>query len=446
MKLEDWKKKNKNARCYAHFDEKISLTDDVWNYISNPQNIKKHGFYPFIRYQIIFKKYKKENGIGIVKEKTRDLCYSAHIDRYIYSYYGYLLNQKYNEYLQKHNMNMVAVAYRNNLKMNNIHFAKLAFDFIKNSKHCFIMIGDFSNFFDSLEHNYLKNQICNILGVDRLPDDYYAVFKNITKYSILELTDLLNKNNLRNTASDVKKFNSKRRALTNEEFKKYKSKYIKKHNQCYGIPQGSAISAVLANIYMIEADEKINQLIQQYYGLYMRYSDDFIVVIPEVSQETFNNIYHIIDNIIHSIPNLKLQPDKTQIYQYNKTKLVSCNCLFLKDIPNKKNEIDYLGFTFNGNEVSIRDKTISKYYYRMYKKAKAIVKSGGYTKKKNKISCKHLYAKYSIKGAYAKDCKQGNFLTYIRRAQNIFKSEPINRKTKKHMLKIRRVLNKISVK
>ena len=57
-----------------------------------------------------------------------------------------------------------------------------------------------------------------------------------------------------------------------------------------------------------------------------------------------------------------------------------------------------------------------------------------------------MYAKYSIKGAYAKDCKQGNFLTYIRRAQNIFKSEPINRKTKKHMLKIRRVLNKISVK
>lgn len=48
--------------------------------------------------------------MGYIKEKSRHLCYSAHIDRYIYSYYGYLLNQKYNKYLEKRNMDMVAVA------------------------------------------------------------------------------------------------------------------------------------------------------------------------------------------------------------------------------------------------------------------------------------------------------------------------------------------------
>lgn len=47
-------------------------------------------FYPFIYYEKKFNKFTRKDGI---KEKSRHLCYSAHIDRYIYSYYGYLLNQ-----------------------------------------------------------------------------------------------------------------------------------------------------------------------------------------------------------------------------------------------------------------------------------------------------------------------------------------------------------------
>lgn len=449
MELEQWKEKNKKAKHYTHFDEKISLTNDVWKYISNPENIKKHGFYPFIHYKKVFKKYKKENGIGIIKEKSRDLCYSAHIDRYIYSYYSYLLNQKYNTYSQEYNINEVAVAYRDNLKKNNIHFAKIAFDYIRKSEKCFIIIGDFSDFFGSLEHNYLKKRICDILKVSSLPDDYYAVFKNITRYSTWELTALLELNRLKNTQSDIMIFNSKRKALNKEDFKKYKSKYIKKYdkNKSVGIPQGSAISAVLANVYMIKVDEDINNLVRKHNGLYMRYSDDFIVVIPKMSEKNFKDIYENITTIIKSVPNLILQPEKTQIYKYKEKNLFSCNSLFLKDVPDKKNELNYLGFTFDGKEVTIRDKTITKYYYRMYKKMKTIVKNRRYTRKGNKISCKNLYEKYSIKGAKLKnpkEYKKGNFLTYVQKAQRIFgKNEPINRKTKRHMLKIRRVLDKI---
>ncbi len=112
---------NATARKYAHFDEKVSL-DKVWNYISNPDNIMKHGFYPFIHYEKKFNKFTKKDGMK--EKKSRHLCYSAHIDRYIYSYYGYLLNQKYNKYLEERNMDMVAVAYRDNLHKSNIHFAK----------------------------------------------------------------------------------------------------------------------------------------------------------------------------------------------------------------------------------------------------------------------------------------------------------------------------------
>ncbi len=446
MELEEWKEKNAKARKYAHFDDKVSL-EKVWDYISSPSNIKRHGFYPFIHYEKKFNKFKKENGKGSIKEKSRHLCYSAHIDRYIYSYYGYLLNQEYNRYLEEHNMSMVAVAYRDNLHKSNIHFAKMAFDCIRECSECFVIIGDFSNFFDSLDHNYLKKQMCNVLGVNMLSPDYYAVYKNITRYSIWELTELLKINDLEDTEEDIQKLNSRRKVLSGDEFKRYKSKYIRKHEKNYGIPQGSAISAVLANVYMIKADEQMKQLVAEHNGLYMRYSDDFIVILPQISDIIFKSMLNRIKYIIKSVPNLVLQPEKTQLYKYKGKELNSCNACFLKDVPNGKNEIDYLGFTFDGKEITIRDKTISKYYYRLYRKLKTIVKNDGFTSSGKKISCKNLYEKYSVKGAHLKDIDgyiKGNFITYVHRAQKVFgENEPIDRKTKRHMLKIRRTLDEV---
>ena len=59
MDLYEWKTKNVNARKYAHFDEKVSL-DKVWDYISDPTNIVKHGFYPFIHYEKKFNKFTRK--------------------------------------------------------------------------------------------------------------------------------------------------------------------------------------------------------------------------------------------------------------------------------------------------------------------------------------------------------------------------------------------------
>ena len=446
MDLHEWKVKNAAAKKYAHFDEKVSL-DRVWNYIRNPDNITKHGFYPFIHYEKKFNKFTKKDGVGCIKEKSRHLCYSAHVDRYIYSYYGYLLNQQYNEYLEKRNMDMVAVAYRDNLHKSNIHFAKKAFDCIRETEESFVIIGDFSHFFDSLEHDYLKKQICNILDVKLLPPDYYAVFKNITRYASWELTDLLKLNNLTDSEEDIQILNSKCRVLSEKEFKKYKKKFVIRHKENYGIPQGSAISAVLANIYMTTIDEKMHKLASEVNGLYMRYSDDFIIILPIISEDRFKKVLNDIMGEIKLIPNLILQPDKTQIYKYKDTILKSCNMLFLDDMVNGKDEIDYLGFTFDGKEVTIRHKTISKYYYRLYRKLKTIVKNGGYTSSGKRISCKNLYEKYSVKGARLKDSNghiKGNFITYVQRAQKVFgENEPIDRKTKRHMIKIRRMLENV---
>ena len=75
----------------------------------------------------------------------------------------------------------------------------------------------------------------------------------------------------------------------------------------------------------------------------------------------------------------------------------------------------------------------------MYRKAKYIAKSGGYTPTGKHISNENLYRRYSERGANG---KPGNFLTYVARADKHFgPHEVITRDTKRHMQKIRKALN-----
>lgn len=436
MDINIWKAKNSKKRNYAHFDKKVSLRD-VWSYISDPENIKTHGFYPFIHYQLINKKFNRNKGISI---KTRELCYSAHIDRYIFQYYGYKLNQLYNERVVNDGINDSIIAYRDNLKKNNIHFAKQAIDFIRDTKRCFIIVGDFTDYFDSLDHKYLKKMLKRLIG--ELPEDYYTVFKNITRYSTWDMEHILKLNNLPNNKKGIRELNQQDLALTLDQFKKYKDKYQKPNTKGYGIPQGSAISAVLSNIYMLCFDNVINNYVKKYKGLYMRYSDDFIIIFPNEKESLFIEQYEYLIKTIKSINGLNLQPKKTQIFQFDNNQILNCNKIVFQGAINGKNIVNYLGFSFDGNTVTIRDKTSSKYYYRMYRKLKNIERSNGITKYGNKISNKNLYNKYSIRGAYK---EKGNFITYVKKAEAIFgKNEAVNRVANKHMQKIRRRLNNIT--
>ena len=56
------------------------------------------------------------------------------------------------------------------------------------------MIGDFTKFFDMLDHDYLKGQWCSLLQVERLPKDHYAVFKekgDLKTCSLLEMVSIV---------------------------------------------------------------------------------------------------------------------------------------------------------------------------------------------------------------------------------------------------------------
>ena len=429
-------------KIYAHFDTRKKVYG-VKDYIYDKRKIKQHSFYPFVLNVHEIKKFNKENYLlskidisdlkrknKVYKEKKRNIMFSSHIDRYIYQLYNYRLNEKYNKYVKNKGINKCSVAYRNNLGDSNINISHDVFDFIIKAKECYIIVGDFKDFFEQLDHKYLKKMLLKILDKKSLDDDYYAVFKNITKYSYFDLKDLCEIANIKK--KDIFKFDvvvdeytkkkeyvfEVEKIISLQEMKQNKRIYIRSNKNGKGIPQGSAISSVLANIYMIDADKSINDFVTSNKGLYRRYSDDFIAVIPNKDEKSFKEIIDVIKNILANNGNPELKDEKTGIFYYNENKIYNLNETFLDNVKNVKNELDYLGFTFNGNQIKIRDKTMSKYYYRMYRKIKTIALCHGISKNGKKISFEEVYKLYSIKG---KNSDKGNFITYTERCEEIFK-------------------------
>jgi len=419
---------------YPHFDNRIH-----WRYVKhkveNPEYIIHHSFYPFIHFtKVMFKypqKYLNASGSKSNKRddpKTRSIMYSAHIDRYIYEHYSSMLNKQYNRYVKINGTNRCAVAYRNCfLGKNNIHFAKEAFDFIRKTNSALVIIGDFTSYFDNIDHKYLKEQLCKVLQKSKLPDDYYAVYRSITKYSWMELDEIRKYKGIKR-----KEFNKLERIFSPDEFRLYKKEHIKTNKEQYGIPQGSAISATFSNVYLIDFDKEINDYITSREGLYRRYCDDFIIVLPWGDDTENKKTIEYVFQTIKNTPGLQLQSQKTQIYHYEKQQIINCNESYLDNTVNGVNHISYLGFTFDGEKITIRSKTIAKYYKRMYRKIDTITKCHGVSRSGKKIPLRNLYKAYSYKGKQVKGKKRGNFLSYVDRALEVFgEDEAIDRGTKR---------------
>ena len=462
MNFEDFRKANEEIKRYVHFDNRVSLKDDgVWKYITDPNQIQTHAFYPFITFEKNCMKYSHIN--NELKDKKRPISYSAHIDRCIYQYYAYLINEKYNIRAESDGINKCAVAYRNNLHKNNVDFAHSVFEFIMKNDDCYIIVGDFKSFFDSLDHSYLKERLCDLLGCTQLSKDYYAVFKSITKYSNCMLEDILAYFRLKNRRKTLQKLNTKERIMTIEEFHEFKSRrftkngewhYAVQKNKIKGIPQGSAISAVLANVYMLAFDYNMNNYINKLKGLYMRYSDDFIVVIPGHDDDEFMHQKHIVDRMINEIPNLILEGNKTQIFSFSQGVLTNVSRQFAVGGEGLNTTLDYLGFSFDGIKVKIRDKTTTKYYYRMHRKVNTV---GRWLYKHKRLETSSLYKLYSDSKSKKekkpqntdKKCKrkkfEGNFISYTKRARKIMGEDAWGDKCElRHLTKLRRRLTKVT--
>lgn len=407
--LECEKKKKKNRlknSTYTHFDYRVSI-DNCWKEISDPKKIVHHSFYPLIHFQIKSRRVdNSQEKMHRKKDKEREIYYASHIDSWIYRYYCYLLNLKYNTRLINDGLNDVAVAYRTNLHKSNINFANEAFSFIRGCGDCFIMVGDFTSFFDNLNHKYLKKEIKNLLEVDEIPEDLYAVLKSLMLFSYVELEELVKYNGLKYTLRKKKKFDNPSKyktALGDSNLRDNRhlieAGYAKKERR--GIPQGTPLSSVCANIYMLDADKCINDYVLKHGGMYMRYSDDFIVIFPK-SRINFSKAHTQIKKIIENGPSVELQDDKTKLFECVNGQIRNCTNEFIPEIKNGKNILDFLGFSFDGTNVRIRSKTIGKFYNNMYRMIRHDKKLGKGTKR--------VYERFSERGSanYKKNHKKEN--------------------------------------
>jgi len=408
-KTEDWFKR----RGYLHFDRPISFKK-AKSIVQNKQQVAQRSFYPFIHYTIDSFKIHKEKKTLVRKTKSRDIMYASHIDSHIYSYYAQILSARYEKALKVNNIEESVLAFRS-LGKSNINFAADAFNEIRLQKNCSAVALDISGFFDNLKHKVLKKTWARILGSVHLPSDHYAVFRSITNYASIDREALYKIFGI----SPYNPWYERRRVCEPNEFRNIvrKSGLIFKNPNDYGIPQGSPISALLSNIYMVEFDIIMNKLVEKINGRYFRYCDDMLFVVPTDCRDFIEK------EASAEIENLEIEinSDKTEIRNFKLT-----HEGLIADRP-----LQYLGFLFDGQKTIIRSAALARYSQRMKKGVKLAKKT---MDKRNELRIdrgdnpkqifkKKLYNQYSYLG-------HKNFLSYGYRASKIMESTAIKKQLK----------------
>lgn len=470
-KRKDWFKPKK----YPHIGLPIEPKDrhKIECYIRNPLKIAQHSFMPLIRREQISYKYKEEIGVKKRISKGRLISYASHLDAQIYSYYGQLLERRYESYLYAHGYGECVIAYRSLHRDDgfgnkcNIDLANDAFDYIRKASSVHeqsVIIADIKSFFDHLNHKLLKAAWKEVSGFQSLPDDEYAVLKNVIKYAFVNAQELFNvyrnqiicqqKTKIANRTLSSMRFFRDKNAIAfcgKESIESIrKSGMIHKNEHPYGIPQGLPISAVLANIYMVDFDRQLFAFMKSIGGYYRRYSDDIIISCDASKSE---DVMSMLKRLISEVE-LDFAEEKTKLFSVKneggKTIITDKKTL-------KASVIEYLGLSFDGSTIRLKNKSISKYYHKMKRTINAKThfaisktdKSGGVLfvqqllRKFTPIGSKrHAILRRSTtdKSVFINTGLKsfGNFWTYVKKASRICQSPEI-----KHQLNNnRRILQK----
>lgn len=306
------------VKAYLHFDLPLQRPD-AEALVTDPSAICRHAFLPLISFDRRvrrFKRNKKEKPNIIYK--IRQLAYCSNKDTYIFAYYASLLDKKYEKFLVDNKISDVVIGYR---KLgSNIDLAKSAFNEISMRKNCFALAFDISKFFDRIDHKTLKRNWCRVLGVDRLPEDHFTVFSRLTKFSTVNRQALLRRLGYppNSRDRDIKK----RPICSITQFRNLirgddgvSVNLVRQWKRDYRIPQGTPISALAANIAMIDFDIRMRESVSDLDGSYRRYSDDILIIVPVSEKDAAHKILE--SCLKENSPNLKINDKKTEMLEFS---------------------------------------------------------------------------------------------------------------------------------
>jgi hypothetical protein len=380
---------------YRHFDGFVTHQDLDTNQsrlvsvLKQPDELSKHSFLPLLRKDKKVRRYNRNKADGSLKigQKLRPIMYASHVDSCIYGFYSYMLKKRYEARIENTQLAESIVAYRHIPRAeaptkgkSNIDFAKDVKGLTQQHKKSVVICLDVSKFFDSMDHKLIKAKWADLLGYKNLPIGHYTVYKNITKYRYVFLYDALlrlgyghleggkfiysKKSKRYGILCDMKTFRKKIDSKT--------SSIVHKNSSGMGIPQGSPISDIIANLYLETFDRKVLQKLDTYeFGHYRRYSDDILIICP------VDKAKQIYDFAIESIKDelLKIKPSKSEAV------IIDSKAKSVKDITyqltghdghihSEREAFQYLGFEIDANDMHIRSGTIAGHYRRALRRAR----------------------------------------------------------------------------
>lgn len=396
-------------RGYLHFDRPLSEADRTIS-IDFSHEISPHRFLPLLGFTDKVRKFKIDKATGEARQtiKPRQIRFASHSDAAYLEAYSSFLNGYYEAALANDRTSKSVLAYRKG-GSTNVHHAKNLFDEIRKRRSCSVIALDISGFFDCLDHQHLRQELADLLSIAYLDGHHGRVYKNITRYAWVETTDL-------NVI-----LGRKRRQMgticSPREFEQHvqgrKNGLIQTHDFPFGIPQGTPVSGLYANIYLRTFDREISSLITGLGGSYRRYSDDIALVLP--SEVDRDEVLFTVEKYLASY-SLSISEKKTEIASFENGLLASAK------------PIQYLGFTFDGTETLIRASSLDAYRSKMRRGIHAKLVAA----KMKGVASPFVYRREAL-SRYTHLGKRRNFLRYAYKASDILEAPEIRTQVKGHV-------------
>ena len=397
-------------RNYRHFD--LPVNEAFAKKVTRPEFVSRHSFSPLLHYTKVEKRYKKCRNTGArhIVKKERPIKYASHRDSCILSYYSRLLNDSLDVYYEDSGISDSVIAYRS-LGKANYNFSAEALSFAKSHSPVTILAFDVTGFFDNLDHGLLKQRFKAILDVPELSDDWYKIFRFITRFHFVALNELKEHREFRSRFSKQ----SRGRIASISELKAagvniHPNPEIPKGYR-RGIPQGTPISAAASNLYMMEFDKEARSYCDGIDALYRRYSDDILIVCkPNFARAAKTRVMKLIAK-----EELDIAEDKTEQTNYDANSTVEYT----------SKAAQYLGFTLDESGPAIRESSLSRQWRKMRRAirrtrrtAEARIAAG----QSDKVYTKRLYRRFTYLKVSDENSVRAmrNFSSYGRRSAEAF--------------------------